>query len=63
MINTNTEKQNLHFYIQTARHLATMNTPLVLLMKNVQETSAEQTHFNGVPISQIQENLGIKKKV
>lgn len=38
-----------------------MNMPLVLLMKNEQETPAEQIHFDGVPISQIHENWGIKK--
>lgn len=45
-----------------------MNMLLVLLMKNVQETSAEisaaeHTHLDGVLVFQIQENLGIKTNV
>lgn len=40
-----------------------MNTPLVLLMKNVQETSAEHIHVDDVLISQVQENVGIKTHV
>lgn len=40
-----------------------MNMLLVLLMKKVQETSAEHTHLDGVLVFQIQENLGIKTNV
>lgn len=36
------------------------NMLLVLLMKNVQETSAEHNHLDGVQIFQIQKNLHIE---